>query len=340
MEQDKLPGLQIARAVAALSVVYYHSWVGIVRFPPNTAYPISILRDYGFLGVDLFFAISGFVICLVVTRPAFNVTRFLTNRIFRLYPLWLATLTAFALSAMLWRGLVREHETLGYFLWSAALLPTKEFPFYDVGWTLQHEIAFYVIAAVIVPRLGAAGLVAFLAASALAGHAFNLPWYLGNFARYHPEFLAGALAFLARPYLARIGAAVPLAIGAGLAWFLMADPGERPFAPIALFFLIVGFANIRDTKSRLMAAGCSVGDASYSIYLIHPLVFLIASAIVSKLTLPIWSQEPVRLACFAIICAVSLLSWKLYEKPMIRLGNRICPGRGLSIASLTPPAAR
>jgi peptidoglycan/LPS O-acetylase OafA/YrhL len=33
LERDTLPGLQVARAVAAQSSAYFHSWVALVRFP-------------------------------------------------------------------------------------------------------------------------------------------------------------------------------------------------------------------------------------------------------------------------------------------------------------------
>ena len=72
MERDRLPGIQVARAAAALSIVYFHSWVALVRFPKETAFPLPILPTYGWLAVDLFFGISGFVICLVVSRPTFQ----------------------------------------------------------------------------------------------------------------------------------------------------------------------------------------------------------------------------------------------------------------------------
>ncbi|SDC38808.1 Peptidoglycan/LPS O-acetylase OafA/YrhL, contains acyltransferase and SGNH-hydrolase domains [Bradyrhizobium brasilense] len=325
MEQERLPGLQIARAVAALSIVYFHSWVALTRFPPETSHPIPFLRDHGSFGVDLFFAISGFVICLVVSRASFSTPAFLVKRIFRLYPLWLLTLTSFAMLAMAWRGMVREQDTFAYFLWSASLLPTEHFPFYDIGWSLQHEMAFYLIAAAIVPRLGVVGLVCLLAAAAALNQALELPWYLANFPRYYPDFLAGCLAFLARPHLARFGAATPLAIGGVLAWILLYNMAQSQLMPIALFFLIIGFVNVKDRKSWAMATGSAIGDASYSIYLIHPMVFLVASAIVSKLTLPIWSQEPIRFGCFVVVLVISALSWKLYERPMMRLGNRILP---------------
>jgi peptidoglycan/LPS O-acetylase OafA/YrhL len=90
--------------------------------------------------------------------------------------------------------------------------------------------------------------------------------------------------------------------------------------PVALFFLIWGFVGIRESGwTRPIVAA---GDASYSAYLIHPIVFLVASARVSKLSPPIWSEELTRIACFAIILAVSLFSFRYFETPMIRFGNR------------------
>jgi exopolysaccharide production protein ExoZ len=68
MGQNKQVGIQVARAIAALSIVYFHSWVSIVRFPKGTAYQIPGLTTYGWFAVYLFFAISGYVICLVVSR--------------------------------------------------------------------------------------------------------------------------------------------------------------------------------------------------------------------------------------------------------------------------------
>jgi exopolysaccharide production protein ExoZ len=111
--------------VAALSVAYFHSWVALDRFPKGTAFQLSVLTEYGWLAVDVFFAISGFVICLVVSRPSFDVASFLIKRAFGLYPLWLATLTDFAVMAFVWRG-PTETETLGYFLYSTTL-PTEQF---------------------------------------------------------------------------------------------------------------------------------------------------------------------------------------------------------------------
>lgn len=254
VERDRLPGLQVARAIAALSIAYFHSWVALVRFPQNTAFQLPIFSTYGWLAVDLFFGISGFVICLVVSRPTFNVVSFLTKRMFRLYPLWLVTLTIFAVLAMAWRG-PTEKETFGFFLYSTTLLPTKLLPFYDIGWSLQHEMVFYFLAATIVPLFGLYGLAAFLTASTIAYHSIELPWYFGHLAAYHCEFLAGVLAFLARPKLVRLGFWWPFAIGFAILSICVAEWGAalwgaHQYAAIALFFLVLGFSNIRETHWR------------------------------------------------------------------------------------------
>jgi peptidoglycan/LPS O-acetylase OafA/YrhL len=322
MNRDKQAGIQIARAVAALSIVYFHSWVSITRFPKDTAYPIPGLSSYGGYAVDLFFAVSGYVICLVISRDSFNLRSFLIKRVFRLYPLWLVMLTAFAASVWLWRGF-QPRETLGFFLYSTTLLPTQGFPFYDIGWTLQHEIAFYFVAAMLAPIVGLRGLALFLLASTIVNRLIDLPWYLSYLASRHAEFLAGVLAFMAHDKTERFGFLLPAITGTALLiLFAFYDPGL--FA-VGLFFLIVAFANLNpDQQSWWRKPATSIGDASYSVYLIHPMVFVVASSVVSKFPLaPLWIQEPIRFTCIFATMGISLLSWKYFETPIIRLGNRV-----------------
>jgi peptidoglycan/LPS O-acetylase OafA/YrhL len=95
--------------------------------------------------------------------------------------------------------------------------------------------------------------------------------------------------------------------------------------PIALFLLVPAFANLDpDEQSWWRKPATLLGESSYSIYLIHSMVLLAASAVVSKFpNLPIWSQEPIRIVCFPAVAAISVLSWRYFETPAIRLGNRI-----------------
>src|ERR1700730_9244392 len=178
---------------------------------------------------------------------------------------------------------------------------------------------FYLLAALVIPFIGILGLAVVLAAVTLLSHLIEMPWVFSNLAIYYPEFLAGVLAFALRPRLARFGAVAPLILGAIGLWFFMAVWGGRPYIPVALFFLILGFVGIKESGwTRPFVAA---GDASYSIYLIHPMVFMVASALVSKLSPPIWSEEPIRVVCFAMILTVSLVCFRYFETPMIRFGN-------------------
>lgn len=321
LPMQKMPGIQIARAVAALSVCYFHSWTVLDRFPQNSGYPIPGLSKYGWLGVDLFFGISGFVICLVVTRPNFSVREFLIRRVFRIYPLWLVTLGLWAAMAWAWRGLLPS-ETLGSFIYAATLLPTHGFPFYDIGWSLQHEIAFYLIAALTVARFGVNGLIAVLCISIALNHIFSLPWYLSQLSSYHAEFLAGMIAFLLSPRLRWAGSIVPCLVGTMLLFGILFTGSATWLFPIPLFCLLVGFANVRQSRTTAWLAG--TGDASYSIYLLHPLIFAIAKSM-TKLsgTGHIWLEEPLRFTTIGIVIALALLSWRLFERPIINAGERL-----------------
>ena len=265
-DNSKLDGLQIARAAAALGIAYFHSWHVTMPFPAGTAHPIPILMEWGWIAVDFFFSISGFVICLVVTSPNFRPVSFLLRRAFRLYPLWIATSFIY-LQLLDYMGR-SERQTNAFFNWSLTLLPTNGMPFYDIGWSLQHEMLFYVLAAVVTPWFGIYGVAAVLALGVAADHATELPWYLDQYFFYYGNFLAGIAAFLVHRSGLRPGFILPVVIGVlAFRW-----APTRSLFPVALFCWLVGFVNL-NVSWRIGRLGALLGDASYSIYLLHPLVF-------------------------------------------------------------------
>ncbi|MEK9281175.1 acyltransferase [Bradyrhizobium sp. ISRA442] len=310
----------MARGLAALSIAYFHSWVGLLNFPKDTAHLIYLLAQYGWIAVDVFFAISGFVICVTISRSSFSSGQFLIRRFFRLYPLWWLAAGTFVYMSYLWSSRAIDW---GHVFYCATLLPTEEFPILDVGWSLQHEMMFYLAAAIIAPWFGLYGIAVALAASTIAFHTIQMPWYFSHLAMYHSEFLAGILAFLARPKLKTIGPLIPLVIGvAGLAFFI-GYWGGRTYFPIALFFLILGFSNLADERSVPMKSGVLLGDASYSIYLWHPLMFKLAYVATGRIALPIWCEEIVRFGTLAVIVTFSVLSFRFFEKPINRFAGKL-----------------
>jgi peptidoglycan/LPS O-acetylase OafA/YrhL len=162
----KLQSIQALRGIAALLVVIYHARAleiaGIARGGSSEPAFIGGLFSSGFAGVDLFFVVSGFVM-VWVTRDVLpgRVTSadFLFARITRIYPVWWAAATL-GLIYMVLSGGVALFDSAGaaitadapeyQYLWKSYLLvPQAEYPVLLIGWTLIHEVYFYLVFALL-----------------------------------------------------------------------------------------------------------------------------------------------------------------------------------------------
>lgn len=214
----KLPSIQILRGLAAFAVLAYHirnSEVQMIAAAAGNEVPlVGGLFTNGYLGVDLFFVISGFIMVFVAgATPASPraASEFLFARLTRIYPIWwffAAVLTVYMIAAYGFTGLSdagvpaigRGIPQVEYLVKSFLLLPQTDFPVLAVGWTLIHEVHFYMVFALILlapplirPWLLAvwAGLVT---AGALMGLTAPLPATFIELAA-HPmtlEFILGA----------------------------------------------------------------------------------------------------------------------------------------------------
>jgi len=101
----RIPTLDGWRAVAIFAVICFHG--RYVFFPgPSIARTVS---EYGYLGVDAFFAISGFLICTLLIREYtanqdIDLKAFYIRRFFRIIPPYLAALAGIGLVA--WLGFI------------------------------------------------------------------------------------------------------------------------------------------------------------------------------------------------------------------------------------------
>ncbi|MBR0751631.1 acyltransferase [Bradyrhizobium jicamae] len=314
--------MQAARAIAALSVAYFHSYAAIRgAFPESAWMPVPWLKQWGFLGVDFFFAISGYVICLVVTKPSFTLGGFAIKRLLRLYPMYWTALVLMGL--LIWWGRSGP-VSWPHVLYSMTLLPQQGTPAYDVSWTLEREVVFYALAALIVPIGRVWGLAVVLAGLAAAGFYYRNPWSFHLVSTVQADFLAGVLVFMARYELSRIGGLIPLLIG--IAILAVMRQAITPYAvPIAMAALLAGMVHVRIPWERAPFSWLvRTGDASYSIYLLHYLVFVVmsyASVVYVPFHLPEWAAEPWRFLSIAVCVAVSWLTFTVIESPMIRLGH-------------------
>jgi len=162
----RLSSIQALRGIAALLVLVFHIAEiqrSVIGTGPDTIW-LSGWWNGGYSGVDLFFVISGFIMVYVTQNKAGSwrhSLQFLYARIVRIYPVWWVFSGIMALYFWQAYGVPADIERanisggLGaYLLRSVLLLPQAAVPVLGLGWSLIHEVYFYLVFALIlcVPR--------------------------------------------------------------------------------------------------------------------------------------------------------------------------------------------
>lgn len=137
MNRRTYPGLDLIRLTAALMVAAYHLGWWWWRDDPERQMPwLTPFVSWGWVGVPIFFVISGFVIAF--SAEGRTVGSFVKSRAARLYP---ATWICASLIALI------QPTRIGDYLRSVVLSPTGPWAS-GVYWTLAIEIVFYTLVAV------------------------------------------------------------------------------------------------------------------------------------------------------------------------------------------------
>jgi len=340
--------VQMMRAAAALMVVIGHSQstVEAIKRHAGGEFVRSTILPWG-ASIDLFFVISGFIM-VYASRRLFGqpgaTGEFLKRRLARVVPLyWIVTtlFLALLLAATLKGGdrfpSLAAIAASYVFLPFDTLTPGHTFPVFDLGWTLNYEMFFYAMfgIAVMLPRRRAvAAVAAMLLIVVAAGSAI-------------PEGQV-ALHFWTRPIIIDFG----LGMGVGLASaegvrlprtlrlvlaltalaLLVLDP-TRLFqgalgTTVANGWPRVVFAGIPATA--LLAAATlgpeprlraplvpfmHIGDASYSLYLLHPVALIVLEKLAQKL-------PAVRLLPGAVLVPITVLAAIALALAAFRWGER------------------
>ena len=323
MRLAELQSIQALRAIAATSVILVH---------------ISFISK-GSFGVDIFFVISGFIMCYI---SAENADDFLLKRVFRIVPLyWIGTLGVFLLAVVAPHLLSGTQASLGHLLKSLFLVPYRRedgqlYPMLFLGWTLEYEMFFYLLfgIALIAFRKWAARATSFvLLVIVLAGAVFHptsiVPKFYSN--PLMVEFVLGMGLYpfwkAYRDRLARIPSALAILASTACYGFLFwvtsgVTYNDRLFLEgLPALVIVVCFLAL-EGKIRFPHRLLLIGDASYSLYLFHPYVIqlvdkkLFSLAVLSPLSLAVAAIT--MLACFL----VAIASYKLIEKPSNKLLRR------------------
>lgn len=330
-----LNGLQNLRAVAAYAVVAFHIVEQLI-FGFGLPLPRFTLGE---AGVDLFFVLSGFVM-VHVTGASETPGEFLGKRVGRIVPLyWVATTLAIALVLIMPTALQRADLSLASVIASYAFIPYPDGagilqPILFVGWTLNYEMSFYVLfaAALVFPQrwrvLAVMGLIAFLLVAARTAPIGTLSDFYGQFIIL--EFAAGcAIAWaLRQPAVSAVVARTPiwpLMVLSGFAFIgaAMMEPTfeSRAFwyglPAIAMVFAVAG-QDLHRKPVRSSILG-TLGDASYSAYVLHPLILAVLGAVILKVTGQSWLGGAMfALSSLAATMIAAAISLRLLERPANR----------------------
>jgi len=178
------------RGLAALSVLLFHwsQFFPIIRSYLTSQYiDLGLFFDFGWLGVPLFFILSGFVLAnyFIENKDISHVTvlRFYSRRLARIYPaLWLQFLILYVMSLFsieIFDFSSALSNILNFILY-VNLPPFMTAPINGVWWTLPIELSFYFILPLFMLfsfRFGVAWLV-------LICLAVTLCWRIGVFYNY------------------------------------------------------------------------------------------------------------------------------------------------------------
>lgn len=313
--ESVLAPVQVLRAIAAAMVVVAHCYLYVI---PGGGQFHREVANLGTLGVAIFFIISGFIMYYTCRNQWFgsvlSAKDFFLRRLHRIVPLyWLLTTILIAIVVGTGHAIAGTDAALSYLFVPYGFDGNEFRPVLGVGWTLNFEMFFYLLfaLALLLPkRFGLPAILAVLLAFSFAEVPSIEP-----------------LAALAQPIILLFG------IGIGLGWirdrtqlrisssaillialwvltpFAVAiDPADSKltFLPaiwaMSLAWVVRAvFAKERDASSRF---GLLLGDASYLLYLSHPIVTLVMGslAIHAGLTsLP----EKAGTAVLMFVCAVA-----------------------------------
>jgi len=329
--------LDALRGLSALAVVFYHL-------------PVGGLAPRGYLAVDLFFLMSGFVVAHAYEerlRSGWGVGRFLLARLKRLWPLYALGIGLGVLCFQLAKEFAPQHGTIVpdmplativvlnvMFLPWMAVTRWPMFPLNSPAWSLSVEIVGNLIYGIVartvsnatlmaLTALGAVGLgmIVFRANSLDVGvDASNA---LGGYVRFAFSFPLGVLFY--RHYrasrLPRLHVAWPFVLAMAACVFagLLPLAGVGDLIAVLVIFPLLLLASLsREPAPRTAAAFAFVGALSYPLYIVHhPLLDVLRA--LHPAAIVWWLAVP------AIIAVAAVLVW-VFDAPLQRFMAAI-PGQ-------------
>jgi exopolysaccharide production protein ExoZ len=147
--ETRLNGIQMLRGLAALAVAIYHIQLLAEKNGVTNQIIVNNISKNLYVGVDIFFVISGFIMAKTVVGNDISGLEFMRRRIIRIVPLyWLLTFFLFFSINVISNVMQISSYSYGQLL--ASLFFSSDIfymsvPIIDQGWTLEYEMLFYIL---------------------------------------------------------------------------------------------------------------------------------------------------------------------------------------------------
>ena len=359
------PELDVLRFVAFLAVFMHHalprdaSRYIAAGFPPIATEWILAAKEAGSFGVDLFFALSAYLITELLLRESakqgtFSISAFYVRRALRIWPLYF---TFLALTVLVIPTILPQERFGPIYIVSFALFvgnwvcATQGLPFSVASplWSISVEEQFYIGWPLLLRVFGinrikqlAIALLAVAVATRVLLVAFSVGHpgvWCNTLARLDPIALGAILAFALRGRAPQIKSALRIVLcgGALACWLLVARYLHQDGVTSVFTYFLSALASVmflvavlQTNVPLLRVAPFSwlvyLGRISYGLYVFH----LFALAVVMKVFIPAigvpLNFESYVLTSFLLTVILAAASYKWLELPFLQLKKHFTPG--------------
>lgn len=282
-----LDSLQVYRGLAALFVVIHHNAASIRYYHNFDSSILNFAGQIGKYGVDFFFVLSGFIISytsISKVNVKGTLEKYIKNRFLRIYVPYLPIGVFVYLVYMFLPSISNANREIST-LTSLTLIPHGK-PALSVAWTLTFELLFYIFYSLRFIGKNVFRISLFLWVSLIILVNLFVPETTINngalyqliTSPYNIEFLLGVL--LSYVYIKRIkinfnlNIFILLALGISFLYIVGYEVNFFNFLPNLMFSLFVLFMMYFTVTHKKISLGSKnlfmiIGNASYSIYLVH-----------------------------------------------------------------------
>lgn len=322
-----LYGLQVARGLAALIVILYHADLNAEYF---YGIPFKGFFSFGYIGIDFFFVLSGFIIFYVHynEETGFNQwKRYILKRLIRIYPAFFLISLVMIASYKLLPGLSNVQRDFSI-ICSLLLLPANKPPALMVSWTLVHEMIFYVIFSLFFIKKKIFYLFLFcwviiiFSVSITGLETQRITKYFISF--HNLEFIMGAFTAwvilnnkVKKQFISLLGPFLVFAfiINEYLGIVLICPDLKILYLGVCFSVIVFGIYFLDSKKYKYPGVFIYIGAASYSIYLIHDPCLSILNRVAAKFN---YIPSEIIFIILSIFCVVAgCIFYKFYEKPVL-----------------------